>query len=162
MMNGKYFTNFPKFMLIRHSALPPEAMIRWDKETYKNKTKQKRLKLRTLIKTDSDIRCSGKVSMFFFVSNTRRIADWSKLVEIKISCSATYVPMYFGWSREAWLKIGCDIVEQIRSKRRSRIKKKRFQSNFRHWYVIFQFLKKGFQPLDPLHPLSLDPPKLTF
>ena len=31
------------------------------------------------------------------------------------SCSATYVPMYFGWSREAWLKIGCDIVEKIRS-----------------------------------------------
>jgi hypothetical protein len=28
MMNGKYFTNFPKFMLIRHSALPPEAIIR--------------------------------------------------------------------------------------------------------------------------------------
>jgi len=24
--------------------------------------------------------------MFFFVSDTRRIADWSKLVEIKISC----------------------------------------------------------------------------
>jgi hypothetical protein len=31
------------------------------------------------------------------------------------SCSATYVPMYFRWSREAWLKIGCDIVEKIRS-----------------------------------------------
>ena len=49
MMNGKYFTNFPKLMLIRHSALPPDAIIRWDKhhkETYKNKTKQKHLKLK--------------------------------------------------------------------------------------------------------------------
>jgi hypothetical protein len=49
MMNGKYFTNFPKFMLIRHSALPPEAIIRRDKhhkETNKNKTKQKHLNLK--------------------------------------------------------------------------------------------------------------------
>jgi hypothetical protein len=27
--------------------------------------------------------CSGKVGMFFFVSDTRRIADWSKLVKSK-------------------------------------------------------------------------------
>jgi hypothetical protein len=52
----KYLTNFSKFMLIRHSALPPEAIIRWDKhhkETYKNKTKQKHLKLKLWQYTNS-------------------------------------------------------------------------------------------------------------